>query len=145
MVLDEVVPGGVVVGAVEVPLPGVVPVVEPVLAALTVASACSGGNSGNGAGANATVLTPHPKSVTVTLDGAKAATAMMPVTGGKLSATGSDGSEFTLTIPDKALAGPEKVSMTPLNAVHGLPHSAVDWWRGFSWSPTACSCSRWPR
>lgn len=95
-------------------------IISAALVALTIASACAGGNS---AGTNATVLTPHPKSVSVTLDGAKAATAMMPVTGGKLSATGSDGSEFTLTIPDKALGGPEKVTMTPLSAVNGLPFS----------------------
>ncbi len=59
----------------------------------------------------------------MTLDGAKAATAMIPVFGGSLTATGADGSVFTLTIPDKALAGPEKVTMTPLSAVNGMPFS----------------------
>jgi hypothetical protein len=95
-------------------------IISAALVALTIASACAGGNS---AGTNATVLTPHPKSVSVTLDDSKAATAMMPVTGGTLTATGADGSVFTLTIPDKALGGPEKVTMTPLNAVNGLPFS----------------------
>ncbi|HSP10239.1 MAG TPA: hypothetical protein VLU92_11665 [Candidatus Dormibacteraeota bacterium] len=68
-------------------------------------------------------MTPRPKSVTFELDGGKAATAMIPVTGGTLTATGSDGSVFTLTIPDKALGGPEKVTMTPIHAVNGLPFS----------------------
>ena len=48
---------------------------------------------------------------------------MIPVSGGTLTATGGDGSVFTLTIPDQALAGPEKVSMTPLSAINGLPFS----------------------
>lgn len=97
------------------------------LAAGMAASACVGGNpagsGGNPGGANAALLTPHPKSVTVTLDTTKATTAVIPVTGGTLSATGADGSVFTLTIPDKALGGDEKVTMTPLSAVNGLPFS----------------------
>jgi hypothetical protein len=97
------------------------------LAAAMIGSACVGGNpagsSGNAGGANATLLTPHPKSVSVTLDNAKATTAVIPVTGGTLTATGTDGSVFTLTIPDKALGGDEKVTMTPLSAVKGLPFS----------------------
>jgi uncharacterized membrane protein YphA (DoxX/SURF4 family) len=108
------------------------------LAAAMIASACGGGNpvassgnpvgssgnsSGSAAGANATLLAPHPKSVSVTLDTAKATTAVIPVTGGTLTATGTDGSVFTLTIPDKALGGDEKVTMTPLSAVNGLPFS----------------------
>jgi hypothetical protein len=97
-------------------------IVYAALAALTIASACAGGNPAASTG-NATVLTPHPKSVSVTLDGAKAASAMMPITGGTLTATGADGSVFTLSIPDKALGGPEKVTMTPLSAVNGLPFS----------------------
>jgi hypothetical protein len=104
------------------------------LAAAIIASACGGGNpvasngnpvgsSGSAAGANATLLAPHPKSVSVTLDTAKATTAVIPVTGGTLTATGTDGSVFTLTIPDKALGGDEKVTMTPLSAINGLPFS----------------------
>ena len=104
------------------------------LAAAIIASACGGGNpvasngnpvgsSGSAAGANATLLAPHPKSVSVTLDTAKATTAVIPVTGGTLTATGTDGSVFTLTIPDKALGGDEKVTITPLSAINGLPFS----------------------
>jgi len=97
------------------------------LVAAMIGSACVGGNpagsSGNAGGANATLLTPHPKSVSVTLDSTKATTAVIPVTGGTLTATGTDGSVFTLTIPDKALGGDEKVTMTPLSAVKGLPFS----------------------
>jgi hypothetical protein len=81
------------------------------------------GSSGSAAGANATLLAPHPKSVSVTLDTAKATTAVIPVTGGTLTATGTDGSVFTLIIPDKALGSDEKVTMTPLSAVNGLPFS----------------------
>lgn len=93
-----------------------------------VVSACvvggnPGGSSGNGVGADVTLLTPHPKSVTVTRDNAKAASAVIPANGGTLTATGTDSSVFTLTIPDKALGGGEKITMTPLSAVNGLPFS----------------------
>ena len=101
-------------------------VVAAALVAGAIASACAeGNNSGSGGkgGATATLVTPHPKSVSVALDAAKAVTEMIPVYGGALTATGADGSIFTLTIPDKALAGPEKVTMTPLSAVNGLPFS----------------------
>ena len=68
-------------------------------------------------------MVPHPTSVSVTLDGTKAATALIPVTGGTLATTGADGSVFTLTIPEKALGGDEKVTMTPLSSMTGLPFS----------------------
>jgi hypothetical protein len=61
--------------------------------------------------------------VSVTRDSAKAASAVIPAGGGTLTATGGDGSVFTLTIPDKALGGDEKITMTPLSAVTGLPFS----------------------
>jgi hypothetical protein len=118
------------------------------LAAAIIASACGGGNpvgsggnpvgsggnpvasngnpvgsDGSAAAANATLLAPHPNSVSVTLDTAKATTAVIPATGGTLTATGTDGSVFTLIIPDKALGSDEKVTMTPLSAVNGLPFS----------------------
>jgi hypothetical protein len=99
--------------------------VSATLTVATFASACVGGNpggsSGTTGGANATLLTPHAKSVSVTLDSTKAATALIPVTGGTITATGADGSVFTLTIPDKALGGDEMITMTPLGAVNGLP------------------------
>jgi hypothetical protein len=101
--------------------------ISAALAAGVIASACMGGSpagsGGTAGGANATLLTPHPKSVSVTLDSTRATTKVIPVTGGTLTATAADGSVFTLTIPDRALGGDEKVTMTPLSAVNGLPFS----------------------
>ena len=63
----------------------------------------------------------HPTKVAVSLDSAKAASATIPSTGGTLMATGTDGTIFTLTIPDGALMGREKVTMTPVASIRGLP------------------------
>ena len=61
--------------------------------------------------------------MTPTLDTAKAATATVPITGGTVTTTGSDGTVYTLTIPDHALLGAQKVTMTPVTAIGGLPFS----------------------
>ena len=98
--------------------------VSAVVVGVLIAAACGGpAGSAGSAGANATLVAPHPKSVSVTLDSAKAVSKVIPATGGTIKATGADGSIFTLTIPDKALGGDEKVTMTPLTAVSGMPFS----------------------
>ena len=65
----------------------------------------------------------NPVNLTVTLDGSRAATADIPVTGGTLSVTDAKGNKFTLTIPDKALASPETIRMTPVASAGGIPLS----------------------
>lgn len=92
-----------------------------IIVSLLVSSACLGGP---GQTAEQTGLaTPHPLSVQPALDSAKIATQDTPVEGGTLSVTGSDGTVFTLTIPNGALAGPEKITMTPVKSISGLPFS----------------------
>ncbi|HEY1419955.1 MAG TPA: hypothetical protein VGG90_04510 [Candidatus Dormibacteraeota bacterium] len=61
--------------------------------------------------------------MTPVLDTAKAATVTVPMAGGTVTATGSDGAVFTLTIPNHALLGAQKVTMTPVMSIDGLPFS----------------------
>jgi hypothetical protein len=63
----------------------------------------------------------QPIQVTTTLDDSHAASAVIGPEGGTLSATGVDGSRFTLVIPPKALEETIEVGMTPITAMDGLP------------------------
>lgn len=62
-----------------------------------------------------------PLQLTVTPDDAHRAQARIPADGGSLTATGADGTVFTLEIPAGALAAATTVTLTPLSAVTGLP------------------------
>jgi hypothetical protein len=61
-----------------------------------------------------------PLSVTVTTDESRAATQVVPVEGGTLTATGADGTSFVLTMPANALVEPTEITMTPLTSMTGL-------------------------
>jgi hypothetical protein len=62
--------------------------------------------------------------VTPALDTAHAVTMVVAAsTGGTITATGADGSAFTLNVPANALLGDEAITLTPLTAVGGLPVS----------------------
>src|SRR5690348_14436311 len=54
-------------------------------------------------------------------DKARTVKLTIPLTGGSLSATGGDGTVYTLTVPDKALLSAQEISMTPLAAMDALP------------------------
>ena len=81
------------------------------------------GTSGRGACAVAAGLirlVPRPRSVTPALDTADAVSAMItPESGGTLSTTGSDGTGYTLSVPEGALTGPEQITMTPIRSLRG--------------------------
>jgi len=99
--------------------------------------ACSGGGGGGGqAGGSTPPPTPpppppvvrfdtpgNPLSVVPQLDAARAVTAVIPASGGELSATAADGSTITLVVPDRALFRDTRITMTPVSAVGGLPLS----------------------
>ena len=69
---------------------------------------------------------PNPLSVAISPDTTTAATGLIGPTGGTLSATGADGTKFTLTVPADALAGPAQVTMTPIASIARLPgHSSL--------------------
>ena len=69
--------------------------------------------------------TQTPIDLTVTPETGNTVTALIPAAGGELSATGADGTVYTLTIPDKALMADTEISMTPVAAVKGLPTGGV--------------------
>ncbi|HYM42810.1 MAG TPA: hypothetical protein VET46_08625 [Steroidobacteraceae bacterium] len=62
--------------------------------------------------------------VTPALDTAHAVTVVIPAaSGGSITATGADGSVFTLSVPAKALLSDESITLTPLTGLGGLPIS----------------------
>jgi hypothetical protein len=73
--------------------------------------------------AQPTTAAGKPVQVTISRDNGRAARASIPVSGGTLTATGTDGTRFTLTIPPKALDGDSTITMIPVSAIEGLPLS----------------------
>jgi hypothetical protein len=67
----------------------------------------------------------NPLNVTPSMDTKHAANATIGVAGGKLAATGADGTKFTLTVPAGALIGDTGITMTPVASVAGMPASAT--------------------
>jgi hypothetical protein len=65
--------------------------------------------------------TPNPINIRVTLDTGQSVEATIPVEGGTLSATGSDGTTYTLEIPSDALLNETMIKMTPATSVSDLP------------------------
>ncbi|MEO8469062.1 MAG: hypothetical protein ABI573_05290 [Chloroflexota bacterium] len=57
----------------------------------------------------------------MTLDTAKRVEELIPVEGGVISATGTDGTVYRLEIPSDALLAATKVGLTPLRAISGMP------------------------
>ena len=66
---------------------------------------------------------PGGYGVVVTVDQSRAVSSDIPTDGGAISATASDGSVFTLTIPPNALLSDERITMTPVSSIDGLPLS----------------------
>jgi hypothetical protein len=73
----------------------------------------------------AAILDPKvpPIDLTVTPETGNTVTATIAATGGEMTATGADGTVYTLTIPDDALLMDTEISMTPVASVQGLPTS----------------------
>lgn len=67
----------------------------------------------------------NPVNVTVTTDAARAVTQTVTSAGGTLTTTGADGSQFTLTIPARALTDSVVVTMTPITSMAGLPSGSL--------------------
>ncbi len=62
-----------------------------------------------------------PLNLKIALDDSHAATGLMASAGGALSATGADGTEYTLEVPEGALDLPVQIRMIPAASVGGLP------------------------
>ena len=71
----------------------------------------------------APTFAPNPLNVQVKVDDKFTASAVISTTGGTLTAQAADGTKFTLTFPKGALFSDEKITLTPITAVDGLPFS----------------------
>src|SRR5207248_6000221 len=76
-----------------------------------------GVSSGSDAGTSSSV------TLQVVLDPGHASSALVTSKGGAVTATGTDGTKYTLVVPAGALFGEETVTMTPLASATGLPLS----------------------
>jgi hypothetical protein len=97
---------------------------------IVVAAAALGGCGGDSTGpgddgddGGSFTGTPNPLNVTATPDLSRSATAVVGAQGATLTATGADGSRFTLSIPAGAVAVGTPVVMSPVTAISGLPLS----------------------
>lgn len=94
-------------------------------------SACGGGGSASDAGVApppTAVLRPYtlavsddPIQASVTLDTARAIRQHVPLEGGTITATGADGSTYSLQIPADALTEPATITVTPVAQIADLP------------------------
>ncbi len=62
-----------------------------------------------------------PVDLALTLDPARTVEALIPIEGGSVSATGADGTVYTLDIPADALLVETMIGLTPVATVGGLP------------------------
>lgn len=65
-----------------------------------------------------------PVDLTVVLDAERAVEQLVPITGGVVTATGSDGTTYALDIPPDALPVETTIGLTPTVTVDGLPPGA---------------------
>ena len=97
------------------------------LAALALAAAglaCSAASLGGGSSEDLSAVfdgPANPSSVRPELDLSAASRAVIAGAGGTIEATGSDGTRFTLSIPEGALPLAVEISLTPLRQVADLP------------------------
>ncbi len=62
-----------------------------------------------------------PIEVAVVLDASKTVEVVVPVEGGTITATGADGTVYTLDIPSDALLTETTVGLTPIASISGMP------------------------
>lgn len=62
-----------------------------------------------------------PAQSQLNLDQANSAQAVIPITGGVITATAADGTVFTLIIPEGALMAETRIVMIPILAINGFP------------------------
>lgn len=67
------------------------------------------------------IVSPAPLKATVTPDAGRTVSALIPRSGGTLTATGADGVTYTLTVPAGALLFDTNISMSPLAGQLGVP------------------------
>lgn len=83
---------------------------------------CEGAGGRTGTGPDWLTAEPAPVTLDLQLEGDRAVEALVtPEHGGRLVATASDGTRYRLRIPEGAVLGNVKVTMTPVGEVRGLP------------------------
>lgn len=85
------------------------------------AAACSAGGSSGGSADSALDPDTEPIVVQVAGDPSLAVSRTIGPEGGAITASGRDGTTFTLTVPAQALLQPTEITMTPLTSVEGVP------------------------
>jgi hypothetical protein len=68
-------------------------------------------------------VTANPLTVAITGDSSKAVTQTVGPAGGTMTATGTDGTTYTLTIPENALLSEREITLTPVSSIDNLPLS----------------------
>jgi hypothetical protein len=63
----------------------------------------------------------EPVDVTLVLETGNTVEALIPVAGGTITATGADGSVYTLAIPAEALLTATTIGLTPVTSISGMP------------------------
>lgn len=63
----------------------------------------------------------EPVNVTVALEAGKTVEALIPVEGGSITATGADGSVYTLDVPADALLVDTTIGLSPVTSISGMP------------------------
>lgn len=87
----------------------------------TISLAACGPSASSGPQLYPLTVDANPLTVTPTLDSARAVTVDVPRSGGSVTATGADGTVYTLTLPEAALLEDVTVTMTPVTKLDGLP------------------------
>lgn len=73
-------------------------------------------------GSPSAILEPsEPVDLAIVLDTSKHVEALIPVEGGSISATGADGTVYTLDIPSDALLVETMIGLTPVASLDGMP------------------------
>lgn len=88
-----------------------------VVLCVLLAAGCSGAPPPGGGDGGTQNPKTGPVTTSFTLDTANAATATLDATGGTVTATGSDGTTYTLTVPAGALYASTDITVTPLTGV----------------------------
>jgi hypothetical protein len=68
-------------------------------------------------------VSANPLTVAITGDSTKSVTQSIGPTGGTMTATGADGTTYTLTMPENALLSEREITLTPVSSIDNLPLS----------------------
>lgn len=85
-------------------------------------AACSSSAGPSQSSPSISLVPANPVNVTEHLETGRTTTATLDAKGGTVVATGSDGTSFTLVVPPDALLVSQRISLTPVQTIVGLPY-----------------------